>query len=143
MNFCFKYHNLFGIIIIIFLSFSQILEAQKMNDIFMMSSVGGEENMSKNCEVNINFNKLGIKLYPNPDFTKTNLILVNPPPINEIFKISIWGVDGFKITSGKATGQDLFQGLPLDFSMLLDGTYFIQIESGKYTDAIKFIKTNN
>lgn len=137
MKFCFKYHNLFGIIIIIFLSFSQILEAQKMNDIFMMSSVGRIENIFNNsmpvtfnsstsclkvqngttlllgssdkgifsidCEVHMNFNTLGIKLFPNPVFTKTKLKIVNPPPINEIFKISIWGVDGLKITSGKAT----------------------------------------
>lgn len=143
MKFCFKYHNLFGIIIIIFLSFPQILKAQSNNDIFIMSSVGRIENISIKCEVTTKFNTLGIKLFPNPVIARTNLKIINPSPINESFKISIWGVDGFNITNGKATGQDLFQGLPLDLSMLLDGTYFIQIESGKYIDAIKFSKTNN
>lgn len=143
MNSCITYPFLFGIITILSLAFPQIIKAQSNNDVFIMSSVGGLVNMSKNCEVNIKFNTLSIQLYPNPVVAKTNLKILNPPSINENFKISIWGVDGFKITSGKATGQDLFQGLPLDLSMLLDGTYFIQIESGKYTDAIKFIKNNN
>lgn len=124
-----------------FNSSASCLKVQNGTALLLKSSEKGI--FSIDCEVHMNFNTLGLKLYPNPVNTKTNLKLVNPPPINESFKISIWGVDGFKITSGKATGQDLFQGLPLDFSMLLDGTYFIQIESVKYTDAIKFIKTNN
>jgi hypothetical protein len=64
---------------------------------------------------------------------------MNPPPLNDAFKISIWGVDGYKITSGKATGYELFQGMPLDFSMLQDGTYILQIESEKLYDALKLV----
>jgi hypothetical protein len=62
--------------------------------------------------------------------------------LNALFSISIWGTDGFKITSGKATGYEIYQGMPLDFSLLQAGTYIIQIESEKYTDALKFIKAN-
>jgi hypothetical protein len=176
MNLTFK-HNIKSGLIIYLLAFPQIFQAQKLNPVFIMSSVGEIENLSNNsmpvtlgnstaclsvqngaallnlqkdqdkfsihCEVPKKFNTLGIKLYPNPVITNTNLKLLNVPPLNESFKISIWGVDGSKITSGKATGQDLYQGLPLDFSILQDGTYFIQIESGKYSDALKFIKTNN
>jgi len=32
--------------------------------------------------------------------------------------------------------------MPLDFSLLQAGSYIIQIESDKYTDALKFIKAN-
>ena len=102
----------------------------------------GTGNFAINCEVKTIFNSLGIKLYPNPVIATTKLKFINPPPLNDQFKISIWGADGFKVTSGKATGFELFQGVPLDFSMLHAGTYIIQIESEKYTDAFKFIKAD-
>lgn len=102
----------------------------------------GTGNFAINCEVNTIFNSLGIKLYPNPVTTTTKIKFINTPPLNDQFNISIWGADGFKITSGKATGFELFQGVPLDFSMLQAGSYIIQIESEKYRDALKFIKAN-
>ena len=93
-----------------------------------------------NCLENTKFNSLGIKLYPNPVIATTKIKFINTPPLNDQFKISIWGADGFKITSGKATGYELFQGMTLDFSVLQAGSYIIQIESEKYSDALKFIK---
>ena len=93
-----------------------------------------------NCIVNTKHNSLGIKLYPNPVIATTKIKFINTPPLNDQFNISIWGADGFKITSGKSTGYELFQGLTLDFSMLQAGSYIIQIESKNYIDALKFIK---
>lgn len=161
---------------IIVLAFPQSLNAQQLTGVFIMSSVGGLNNISSNsmaisfnssttclnvqngaavltgdrgtgifsvnCEVKSKFNTLGIKLYPNPVVAVTKIKFINTPPLNDQFNISIWGTDGFKITSGKATGYELFQGMPLDFSMLQPGTYIIQVESDKYTDALKFIKAN-
>ena len=174
MNSCFKNSILTTIIPIMVLASSQSLQAQQLTGAFIMSSVGGLQNMSNNsmavtfsssatclnvqngtavltgdrgtgnfainCEVNTKMNTLGIKLYPNPVIATTKIKFIKPPPLNDQFNISIWGADGFKITSGKATGYQLFQGMPLDFSMLQAGSYIIQIESDKYTDALKFIK---
>lgn len=171
-----QYTILTTIMPIILLAFPQNLKAQQLTGAFIMSSVGGLQNMSNNsmaiafnssttcfnvqngaavlsaprgagvfsvnCEVNTKFNTLGIKLYPNPVVAVTKIKFNNTPPLNDQFNISIWGTDGFKITSGKATGYELFQGMPLDFSMLQAGSYIIQIESEKYTDALKFIKAN-
>jgi hypothetical protein len=103
----------------------------------------GMGNFYINCEVNIKFNTLGIKLYPNPVIGITTLKLMHPPPLNDDFKISIWGVDGHKITNGNATGYELLKGMSLDFSMLQDGSYIIQITSKKMNDALKFIKVSN
>jgi len=170
----YKYKILILIIPILVLAVPQNLNAQQRTGVFIMSSVGGLNNMSSNsmaiafnssttcfnvqngaavlsgprgagifsvnCEVNTKFNTLGIKLYPNPVIETTKIKFINTPPLNELFNISIWGTDGFKITSGKATGYEIFQGMPLDFSMLQAGTYIIRIESEKYTDALKFIK---
>ena len=176
MNNWFKNILVIAIITIIGSAFPQSIQAQQLTGAFIMSSVGGLNNMSNNsmaitfsssatclnvqngtavltgdrgtgsfainCEVNTIFNSLGIKLYPNPVVSITKIKFINTPPLNDQFNISIWGTDGFRITSGKATGYELFQGMPLDFSMLQAGSYIIQIESDKYTDALKFIKAN-
>jgi hypothetical protein len=176
MNNWFKNTLVIVIITIIGSAFPLSIKAQQLTGAFIMSSVGGLNNMYNNsmavtfssnaaclnvqngtavltgdrgsgnfainCEVKTNYNILGIKLYPNPVIATTKIKFINTPPLNELFNISIWGADGFKITSGKATGYELFQGMPLDFSMLQAGSYIIQIESDKYTDALKFIKAN-
>jgi hypothetical protein len=176
MNNWFKNILVIAIITIIGSAFPQSLYAQQLTGAFIMSSVGGLNNMSNNsmsvtfssnatclnvqngtavltgdrgtgnfainCEAKTNYNTLGIKLYPNPVIATTKIKFINTPPLNDLFNISIWGTDGFRITSGKATGYELFQGMPLDFSMLQAGSYIIQIESDKYIDALKFIKAN-
>jgi len=176
MNNWFKHSLVIAIITIIGSAFPQSIQAQQLTGAFIMSSVGGLNNMSNNsmavtfssnatclnvqngtavltgdrgtgnfainCEVKSKYNTLGIKLYPNPVIATTKIKFINTPPLNYQFNISIWGADGFRITSGKATGYELFQGMTLDFSMLQAGSYIIQIESDKYTDALKFIKAN-
>ena len=172
----FKISILAIIIPIIVLAFPQSIQAQQLAGAFIMSSVGGLQNMSNNsmavtfsssatclnvqngtavltgdrgtgnfainCEVNTIFNSLGIKLYPNPVGASTKIKFINTPPLTDQFTISVWNSEGFKISSTKATGYEIFQGKGMDFSSLIAGSYIIQIESEKYTDALKFIKAN-
>ena len=93
-----------------------------------------------NCETITKINSLGIKLLPNPvsDFTKVKFI--NTPPLYDNFIITIFGLDGSRITNLSATGYELFQGKEINLSSLSSGIFFIQIESSKYIDALKFIK---
>jgi hypothetical protein len=93
-----------------------------------------------NCEPITHFNSLGIKLYPNPVSDITKVKFINPPPLNDNFVITILGLDGSKIANLSATGYELFQGKQINLSSLAAGTFFIQIESLKYIDALKFIK---
>jgi hypothetical protein len=158
------------------LAFPQNLEAQQLTGAFIMSSVGGLNNMSNNsmavtfsssatclnvqngtavltgnrgtgsfainCDVDTKLNTLGIRLYPNPVTTNTKVKFINTPPLADQFTISVWNSEGFKISSAKATGYEIFQGKGMDFSSLIAGSYIIQIESEKYRDALKFIKAN-
>ena len=172
----FKISILAILIPIIVFAFPQSIQAQQLTGAFIMSSVGGLNNMSNNsmavtfsssatclivqngtavlsgdrgtgnfainCEVNTIFNSLGIKLYPNPVGASTKIKFINTPPLTDQFTISVWNSEGFKISSAKATGYEIFQGKGMDFSSLIAGSYIIQIESEKYTDALKFIKAN-
>ena len=172
----FKTSILAIIIPIIVLAFPQSIHAQQLTGAFIMSSVGGLQNMSNNsmavtfsssatclniqngtavltgdrgtgnfainCEVNTIFNSLGIKLYPNPVGASTKIKFINTPPLTDQFTISVWNSEGFKISSAKATGYEIFQGKGMDFSSLIAGSYIIQIESEQYRDALKFLKAN-
>ena len=172
----FKISILAILIPIIVFAFPQSIQAQQLTGAFIMSSVGGLNNMSNNsmavtfsssatclnvqngtavlsgdrgtgnfainCEVNTIFNSLGIKLYPNPVGASTKIKFINTPPLTDQFTISVWNSEGFKISSAKATGYEIFQGKGMDFSSLIAGSYIIQIESEKYRDALKFLKAN-
>lgn len=93
-----------------------------------------------NCNENQQFNKLGLRLFPIPVINNAKARFTNTPPLNELFKISIWNVDGQMIMSRSETGYQMFQGLMLNFNYLTAGNYIFKIESSKYVDAIKFIK---
>jgi hypothetical protein len=101
----------------------------------------GTGSFAINCEVVVAFNTLGIKLYPNPVGAKTKVKFINTPPLNDQFSITVWSIEGFKVSSTKATGYEIFQGKPMDLSNLEAGSFIIQVESEKYRDALKFIKS--
>jgi hypothetical protein len=88
------------------------------------------------------FNTLGIKMFPNPVNNATKVKLNNTPPLTETFNLTIWTTEGLLIKTQKETGYNLFQGLNMDLSALVAGTYILKVESVGYMDAIKFIKTN-
>ena len=95
-----------------------------------------------NCQVTMQYNTLGIKLFPNPVSSNTKVKFVNTPPLTETFNLSIWTTEGNMINSRKELGYNLFQGLTLDLGGLTSGTYVLKIENAQFVDAIKFIKAN-
>ncbi len=95
-----------------------------------------------NCEVTMKFNSLGIKMFPNPVNNNTKVKLNNTPPLTETFNLTIWTTEGMLVRTQKESGFNLFQGLNIDLSALVAGTYVLKIESPAYVDAIKFIKSN-
>jgi hypothetical protein len=95
-----------------------------------------------NCEINERFNSLGLKLYPVPATTSTNLKFINMPPMNELYNLSIWNTEGVLISSIKETGQNIFHGIKIDISNLSAGSYVIKVASKQNVEAIKFLKGN-
>lgn len=93
-----------------------------------------------NCKEDQQFNRLGLRLFPNPVVANTKVRFTNTPPLNEQFKLSIWDVEGRLLMSRKETGYQIFQGLTLNLSYLIAGDYIFKIESSQYVDAIKFVK---
>ena len=108
----------------------------------VLNGARGNGQFAINCEVTMRFNSLGIKMFPNPVNNATKIKLNNTPPLNEVFNLTIWTTEGMLIRTQKETGYNLFQGLNMDLSGLIAGTYILKIEAQAYMDAVKFIKTN-
>lgn len=96
-----------------------------------------------NCEVSIQYNSLGVKMFPNPVQNQTKVKATNTPPLNETFNLTIISANGAIISTRKETGYNLFQGLTIDLGNLQSGTYLLKIDSPKFVDVIKFIKAGN
>ena len=95
-----------------------------------------------NCAIGQDFNQYGILLYPNPVKTDCKIKFLHKPPLSQLFSFQIWSVDGKLIKKFNDTGYNLYQGSNLNLGHLAAGSYFLQIESIKSLDAIKFIKYN-
>jgi hypothetical protein len=122
-----------------FNSISKCIDVQ--TGVAVLNGARGNGQFAINCEVTLRYNSLGIKMYPNPVNNATKIKFNNTPPLTEIFNLSILTTEGLLIKSQKETGYNIFQGLNIDLSDLIVGTYVLRIESPAYIDAIKFIKT--
>ena len=108
----------------------------------VLNGARGNGQFAINCEVTMRFNSLGIKMFPNPVNNATKVKFKNTPPLNDVFNLTILTTEGMILRTQKETGYNLFQGLNMDLSGLVAGTYVLKIESSAYMDAVKFIKTN-
>ena len=108
----------------------------------VLNGARGNGQFAINCEVTMRFNSLGIKIFPNPVNNATKVKFKNTPPLNDVFNLTILTTEGMILRTQKETGYNLFQGLNIDLSGLIAGTYILKIEAPAYMDAIKFIKTN-
>jgi len=93
-----------------------------------------------NCVINQEFNTLEIKFYPNPVKTISFVKFKNKPPFFDKFSLSIWSIIGENVFSSNVTSNDLYNGLELNLSKLLPGTYFLKVENSFFLEAIKIIK---
>ncbi len=112
------------------------------NGAAVLTGERGTGNFSADCEVNTQFNTLGINLFPNPVSFMTKLKIKYTIPANEQFSISIWNAEGVNVISINATGYEISHGKLMNFGTLTSGSYVLQLNSPKYQDAIKFIKAN-
>jgi hypothetical protein len=123
-----------------FLSNANCIDVQ--TGIAVLSGTRANGQFVINCDVPVQFNALGIKLFPNPVVGLTKVKFLNTPPLTEYFNLTVWTMEGAMAISRKETGYNIYQGVIIDMGKLIAGTYIIKIESANYVDAIKFIKAN-
>jgi hypothetical protein len=123
-----------------FKSIASCIDVQ--SGVAVLNGKRGNGEFAFSCEVVMNFNSLGIKLYPNPVNSNTRVKFVNTPPLTEQFNLQVFTAEGQFISSKKESGYNLFQGITIDLGSLTTGTYILKITSTEFVDAIKFIKAN-
>ena len=123
-----------------FKSISSCIDVQ--SGVAVLNGTRGNGEFAFSCEVVMNFNSLGIKLFPNPVNSNTRVKFVNAPPLTEQFSLQVFTAEGQFISSKKESGYNLFQGITIDLGALTTGTYILKITSTEFVDAIKFIKAN-
>jgi len=94
-----------------------------------------------NCEIPTNTNTLGVNVYPNPASSVVKVKFEHTPPLTDNFNVTVIKEDGVVLMISKETGYSIFQGISIDVSRLPAAGYIIKIESSKYVDVAKFIKS--
>ena len=123
-----------------FKSIASCIDVQ--SGVAVLNGARGNGEFAFSCEVVMNFNSLGIKLFPNPVNSSTKVKFINAPPLTEQFNLQVYTAEGQFISSKKESGYNLFQGITIDLGTLTSGTYILKITSTGFVDAIKFIKAN-
>lgn len=103
-----------------------------------------ESSTSCNSEVGLREyiqNKAFVSVYPNP--TNSNLhFIINQASFNDIentIVLKIYSVDGKEVTATKFNKADLNSSI-LNIESLNKGIYFLNIQSGIYSQNLKFVK---
>jgi len=123
-----------------FKSIASCIDVQ--SGVAVLNGARGNGEFAFSCEVVMNYNSLGIKLFPNPVNSSTKVKFINAPPLTEQFNLQVYTAEGQFISSKKESGYNLFQGITIDLGTLTSGTYILKITSTGFVDAIKFIKAN-
>jgi len=123
-----------------FKSIASCIDVQ--SGVAVLNGARGNGEFTYSCEVVMNYNSLGIKLFPNPVNSSTKVKFINAPPLTEQFNLQVYTAEGQFISSKKESGYNLFQGITIDLGTLTSGTYILKITSTGFVDAIKFIKAN-
>ena len=108
--------------------------------LIVLNGLRNSGTFAMSCEVNLQINQLGIKMYPNPVETTTKVKLSKSFLVDQYFNVSILTTDGVLVKNSKELGSTLLQGIIMDLSFLNGGTYVLKVESQNYIDVVKFIK---
>jgi hypothetical protein len=94
-----------------------------------------------NCEIPSNINTLGVNIFPNPASSVVKVKFEHTPPLTENFNVTVIRADGVILMTTKESGYSIFQGISIDVSRFPSAGYILKIESAKYVDVAKFIKS--
>lgn len=92
------------------------------------------------CMVPINFEKLGLKIFPNPIGNRPKIQFLNKNLSNTLFNIRFYNVEGKQVLELNKTGFELSAGVILNTSSLFAGNYIIRVLSANSVDLIQVIK---
>ncbi len=93
-----------------------------------------------NCDVNIDFIKLNISVFPNPTTNYIIIKFLNQLQFDENFRVQIYSSIGDFISGNDVSQKQLLTGYKLSLNNLSDGLYYIQLSSNKVLQTFKILK---
>jgi len=93
-----------------------------------------------NCEVNIDFIKLNISVFPNPASNYIIIKFLNQLQFDDNFRVQVYSSIGDYILGNDVTQKQLLAGYNLPLTNLSDGLYYIQISSNSVLQTFKILK---
>jgi hypothetical protein len=93
-----------------------------------------------NCEVNIDFIKLNISVFPNPASNYIIIKFLNQLQFDDNFRVQVYSSIGDFILGNDVTQKQLLAGYNLPLTNLSDGLYYIQISSNSVLQTFKILK---
>lgn len=97
-------------------------------------------NFQKACTVPIQFDHLGLKIYPQPMGDQPRIQLTKAQIPNSNFTIKIYTIEGRLVFEETKTGLALSTGSTINTSKLFAGAYIVQVISENSLDIIQVIK---
>jgi len=92
------------------------------------------------CEVNLDYIKLNISIYPNPATSYTTIKFLNQLQIDDKFRIQLFSILGDMVYAVDVTQRQLLSGYRLMLNNLSPGFYNIQISSNTVLQSFKIFK---
>jgi hypothetical protein len=93
-----------------------------------------------NCEVNLDYIKLNISVYPNPAKNFTIIKFLNQLQSDDKFRVHIYSNIGVYILGNEVSQRQLLSGYRLSLDNLSAGLYYIQISSSSVLQTYKILK---
>jgi hypothetical protein len=92
------------------------------------------------CEVNLDYIKLNISIYPNPASNFTIIKFLNPLQLEDKFHIQVFSSVGDLVDGMDVTQKQLLAGFKLPLEKFNAGLYYIQISSATVLQTYKIFK---
>jgi hypothetical protein len=92
------------------------------------------------CEVNLDYIKLSISVYPNPASSYTVIKFLNQLQLEDKFRIQVYSSVGDLVDGLDVSQVQLLSGYRLALDKLNAGLYYIQISSNKVLQTYKIFK---
>jgi hypothetical protein len=92
------------------------------------------------CEVNLDYIKLNISVYPNPATSYTKIKFLNQLQTDDKFRVQLYSSVGDYILGIDVSQKQLLSGYNLSLDNVSAGIYYIQISSNTVLQTVKILK---
>ena len=92
------------------------------------------------CEVNLDYIRLNIKVYPNPTPNFTVIKFLNQIQTDDLVRVQLYSISGNLVDATDVSQKQLLQGYQYSLGRQVAGIYYLQISSNTILQSFKITK---